>query len=584
MDLHKLNNVFVLNKMNKYVLESNLIPYPALLDMGKEKMVANNINSGFWGQAFLDVELDEVVGCMAKVTCSLRTRGKKATFKVPLGGLHIITKVNTSDDVDIVEFEKNGQVLKKKRNWYKRCSGKAEDGQVLFIIDKGHPVVRMPEILKVEREAVEVKPFKKFHLPILFENIPKMNEESRNRVVKLFPGAAMSVADSVGYMINRNRLYLKRNFCSMTAGLEASNELCEYAYVEHLDDWIGHEYPTDTKECPPTRPFLGCVTTQFRKNTQALKEANEALVEGKNSYFQTDAWLGGGRDQLLGGKDKLSNAVLVGPNNPNYDANHHQLRFLTTHEVEDSLGLPKGYTDIITNNQTRNLALGSAFCARTIARELKSMGLEDYMRTINRGLRVLSLFDGCGTAMIALKKILKVKVDTYVSVEINKHIQNCLKEYMKDKVKDTCMLYVDNVFGEWTNWDVHERDGGALDYLTSIMGPFDVVILGPPCSNFAFNNQLKHIQNTNQLDSTDGKSTLVFDAANLINKVEESQNRPVGSWYTHHSIAISAHVTNNKRQRMCDGDTPANSSTQTNTTSDSETSEEDDSGDETWHP
>ena len=88
----------------------------------------------------------------------------------------------------------------------------------------------------------------------------------------------------------------------------------------------------------------------------------------------------------------------------------------------------------------------------------------------HRGIRVLSLFSGCGTAEVVLKK-LGIQIDRLVTCEADKVAAFVCKEHHD----------VDCHVGSFEKLE----DPANLDHVLEHFGPFDLVVAGPPCIDYS---------------------------------------------------------------------------------------------------
>ena len=117
---------------------------------------------------------------------------------------------------------------------------------------------------------------------------------------------------------------------------------------------------------------------------------------------------------------------------------------------------------------------------------------------MNKGLNVLSLFDGMSCGHIALDKA-GIKINTYYASEINKY-----------SIKVTQHNYSETVqLGDVQEWKSWMKD----------LPKIDLILAGSPCQGFSIAGK--------QLNFNDPRSKLFFEFVNILNWIREFNNPDV---------------------------------------------------------
>lgn len=114
----------------------------------------------------------------------------------------------------------------------------------------------------------------------------------------------------------------------------------------------------------------------------------------------------------------------------------------------------------------------------------------------DRGLNVLSLFDGISAGQIALERA-GVPVENYYASEVDKHAINVTNENWPNTIQ----------LGDVTDWKTWDIDWKSIDLL----------IGGSPCQGFSFAGK--------QLAFNDPRSKLFFEYVNILNHIKEANPR-----------------------------------------------------------
>ena len=119
----------------------------------------------------------------------------------------------------------------------------------------------------------------------------------------------------------------------------------------------------------------------------------------------------------------------------------------------------------------------------------------------NKGMVVLSLFDGISCGRIALERA-NIKVKTYYASEIKKHAIKCSQEHYKDIIQlgDVTKIHYSN--------GILYTENGEFN-----VGEIDLLIGGSPCQDFS-------IANKNRLGLEGMKSRLFYEYLRLLEEIK----------------------------------------------------------------
>jgi len=169
------------------------------------------------------------------------------------------------------------------------------------------------------------------------------------------------------------------------------------------------------------------------------------------------------------------------------------LRAAKEEELEDILNFPITHTEVGMAPADRRKALGNVFDPDVIAYLLEPLqDMQCRGQFGDRGLVVLSLFDGIGGAAVALAKKLHIRIDKYFSVEIEAKCHQVVKAFF-EKPELRKVLGRDKLFqyGDITSKDEFYATKESLQAWLrkhAIQPERLLVIGGSPCNNMEGTN------------------------------------------------------------------------------------------------
>lgn len=153
-----------------------------------------------------------------------------------------------------------------------------------------------------------------------------------------------------------------------------------------------------------------------------------------------------------------------------------EIRKLKRFECEKLQTVPSGYTNVVSESQAIAL-LGNGWTIEVIAHIFNNLKTQ-LKNNMNKGIKVLSLFDGMSCGQIALERS-GIKVDEYYASEVDKHA-----------IKVTMHNYPNTI------------QLGSVTEVDEMIIPeaIDLLIGGSPCQSFSFAGKMKGMSTKDNIE------------------------------------------------------------------------------------
>jgi site-specific DNA-cytosine methylase len=237
------------------------------------------------------------------------------------------------------------------------------------------------------------------------------------------------------------------------------------------------------------RTFLNCVNTKEPPSGMFYETDQEMALKVRNETYEVSAEA----------KASMHKWNLVWTA---YSDNTPRLRRLVVEEIETVMGFPSGHTAPALSEAARVRCLGESFQVDTIVYLLSPLRHVALFK--ERGIRVLSLFDGIAGAGVALSK-LGIRIAKYWAVEIDPKCKEVVRNWWQsggerepqglEQIDDVCSV--------------------TYDRIESMMagGGIDLVIGGSPCNDLTGSVR-------GRVGLNGSKSVLFFEYSRVLHDVE----------------------------------------------------------------